>query len=34
MDHKKTLIYVAQDLVRKQDVMLVAMKMRVPQTGD
>lgn len=34
MDHKKTLMNVAQDLVPKQDVMLVAMKMCVPQTGD
>jgi hypothetical protein len=34
IDHKNTLIIVAQDLVRKQAVILVAMKMRVPQTGD
>ena len=34
MDHKRTLMNVTQDLVRKQDVMLVEIKMRVPQTGD
>jgi hypothetical protein len=34
MDHKKTLMNVAQDLVRKHAVMLVVMKVRVPQTGD
>jgi hypothetical protein len=34
MHHKKTSTNVAQDLVLKQVVMLVAMKMRVPQTGD
>jgi len=33
MDHKKTLMNVAQDLVRKQAAVWVAMKISVPQTG-